>query len=48
MTYTPYTFNDRIIPKFFPNIPKILFNIYFKFTINFIQNLSQIPSKVFF
>ncbi len=28
--------------KFFPNIPKILFKIYFKFHTNFIQNLSKI------
>ncbi len=31
--------------KFFPNIPKILFKIYFKFPISFIQNLSKIPSN---
>ncbi len=28
--------------KFFPNIPKILFEIYFKFPINLIQDLSKI------
>ncbi len=30
------------VQHFFPNIPKILFNIYFKFPMNFIQNLSKI------
>ncbi len=28
--------------KNFPNIPKILFKIYFKSPVNFIQNLSKI------